>query len=205
MNPKRTLAIGVTGGIGSGKSEVCAIFKSLGGIIYSSDAIAKEVMNTDPRLKKRITTLCGSSIYRQDGALDKKAMAKLIFTDDLLKVKINAIVHPVVIKYLDDVIQSAKISPKISLMFIESALIYDAGIQDLFDYIILVLSSEETSVNRVLKRDGISKSEVQARRSAQAPPEQHREKADFTIDNTGDLQSLKNNCEFLYSILTKLN
>jgi dephospho-CoA kinase len=203
--PKRTLAIGVTGGIGSGKSEVCAIFQSLGGMYYSSDIIAKELMNTDPRIKRRINALFGSSMYREDGMLDRKAMAKAIFSNDSLKEKVNAIVHPVVIEYFVGVVEKAQTSTVPSMLFIESALIYDAEIEDLFDYIILVVSDADRSIERVMKRDSVTRTEVMQRQSAQLPPDQHKEKADFTIENNGDLQSLKSNCMFVYRLLAQLS
>jgi dephospho-CoA kinase len=202
--PKRTLAIGVTGGIGSGKSEVCRIFQSLGGTYYSSDLVAKELMNSDPRIKRRINALFGTSMYGEEGAIDRKAMAKAIFSDDSLKEQVNAIVHPVVIEYLTRTIEDAAKSKTPTLLFIESALIYDAGIEELFDYIILVLSNADQSAERVMKRDSVSKTEVLQRQLAQLPPDLHKEKADFTIENNGDLQALEANCEFLFSILIQI-
>ena len=205
ITPKRTLAIGVTGGIGSGKSEVCTMFQSLGGMYYSSDVIAKELMSTDPRIKRRINALFGSSVYREDGTLDRKAMAKAIFSDDSLKEQVNAIVHPIVIEYLLGVIEKAEASTTPAILFIESALIYDAEIEDLFDYIILVVSDADRSIERVMKRDSVPRTEVMQRRSAQLPPDQHKEKADFTIENNGDLESLKSNCTFIYNLLAHLS
>lgn len=205
INPKRTLAIGVTGGIGSGKTEVCAVFQSLGGKYYSSDEIAKKLMNTDSTLKRRINTLFGKSMYREDGTLDKKAMAKLIFSDESLKVKVNAIVHPVVIDHIVNVIVEAKKSPTPSILFIESALIYDAGIEELFDYIILIVSDPDQLIKRVMNRDSVSSAEVKQRQTAQLPHDQHKEKADFTIENNSDLESLKAKCAFIYKLLTQVS
>jgi dephospho-CoA kinase len=204
ITPKRTLAIGVTGGIGSGKSEICAIFQSLGAICYSSDTIAKELMSTDTRIKRRINALFGSSMYREDGTLDKKAIAKAIFADEALKEQVNAIVHPVVIDYLAGVIEKARAATP-SMLFIESALIYDAGTEELFDYIVLAISDSELSIERVMKRDSVTRTEVMQRQSAQLPPDQHKEKADFIIENNGDLYLLKSNCTFIYRLLAQLS
>jgi len=204
ITPKRSLAIGVTGGIGSGKSEVCAIFQSLGGKIISSDTFAKELMNTDQKIRRRIIKEFGEGMYKEDGTLDRKSMAKLIFSDESSKDTINAIVHPVVIEHIANAIDASRNSSSPKLLFIESALIYDIEIDEMFDFIILVLSDEDRRIDRVMKRDSVPKTEVMQRQSAQMPPEKFSDDADFVIDNNGDIAKLKTNCAFLYTILAQL-
>ena len=201
VKPKRTLAIGVTGGIGSGKSEVCALFQSLGGKVYSSDGIAKELTNSDAKVKRRIVQEFGPEMYKPDGTLDRKAMAKLIFSDESAKEKINAIVHPVVIDHIAKLIATAKKAAVPSMLFIESALIYEAEIDEMFDYVILVVSEDNSRIDRVMKRDSVTRNEVLQRQAAQSPADKFREDADFVIENNRDLQQLKSNCTFIYSIL----
>ena len=102
------LAIGITGGIGSGKSEVCKIFSSHGASVLYADVIARELIDTDPLIKKRIQRAFGADIYLPDGTLNRKQMARLAFSDDSLKEKLNAIVHPSVLEYLESKIKQFK-------------------------------------------------------------------------------------------------
>src|SRR6266852_559548 len=89
-----TLAIGITGGIASGKSEVCRIFATLGAKVLHADSIAKEIIATNPQIEKNIRRIFGAKAFLPDGSLERKRVARMIFTDDEMKADLNAVVHP---------------------------------------------------------------------------------------------------------------
>jgi len=201
---KRTLAIGVTGGIGSGKTEVCRIFQSLGAKVFYADTITKELIDTDPTIIKNIRRTFGTDVFTPDGKLDRKRLATLVFQNHFLREKLNKIVHPTVLRFLKRTIQNLKISGQSRLIVVEAALIYEAHGEHLFDYIVVVEASEEQRVDRLLKRDQTNLSEIMHRIKAQLSAEEKQNRADFIIENTGSLKSLEKKCTFLYRLLTRM-
>src|SRR5579862_4613949 len=147
--------IGVTGGIGSGKSEACRIFQLLGGRVLDTDSIAKNLSDTDKAVKARIRHIAGADVYLPDGALNRKALAKKIFSDDNLLKRINEAVHPSVIQYIEREKEKIAKAGKVTLTFVESALVYESRIEKLFDYIIDIHANENTA----LQRTSLSKDE----------------------------------------------
>jgi dephospho-CoA kinase len=202
---QHTLAVGITGGIGSGKTTVCNIFAALGSKVLFSDDLAKRIMNTDPSVKKKIQKEFGTSIYTSEGQLDKKQLAKLIFHDPVLKERLEAIVHPATIKQITTEIDKAKQENTSPLLCIESALLFEAKLTDIFDYIIVVDAPEPERIRRVISRDSVTRGDVVERLRLQIPPEQKRGMADFVITNSSDMKSLESNCTFLYGLLTSLS
>lgn len=200
-----TLAVAITGGIGSGKTVVCKILRKLGATVVYSDEIAKTIINTNATVRSRIQKVFGKKIYLPDGTLDRQQMAKLIFQDERLKEKLNAIVHPPVLEYLKKEIQRVKSVGKVPVYCVEAALIYEANANPMFDYVVVVNAPEEKRIERIMKRDGLSRSEVRQRFNAQIPVKEKVARADFVIQNTTDFEVLKQNCKFLYRLLTTIS
>jgi dephospho-CoA kinase len=185
---------------------VCRIFAAFGAELISADALAKELEENDPAVKRRIIAQFGAEMYTPEGKLNKKAVAKLIFSDDAAKEKLNAIVHPVVIEAIQkQVADFKKLTGPPPFIFIESALIYEAGMLEMFDYVIFVDAPMETAIERVMKREGASRNDVIDRQKAQWPPEDKISDADFVIKNNGDLKSLEAHCKFIYTLLLSLS
>jgi len=193
--------IGVTGGIGSGKSEACRIFQLLGGRVLDTDSIAKNLSDTDKAVKARIRHIAGADVYLPDGALNRKALAKKIFSDDNLLKRINEAVHPSVIQYIEREKEKIAKAGKVTLTFVESALVYESRIEKLFDYIIDIHANENTA----LQRTSLSKDEFLQRSKAQIAPEKKMVKADFVIHNDGSREEFESRCKFVYSILSRLD
>ena len=193
-----TLAFGITGGIGSGKSEACKIFARLGAALLYADNLAKEIIDTNPAVKRRIQKVFGDDVYLHDGTLDRKRMAKLVFQDEKVKEQLNAIVHPVVLDHIRDTIKKTKSENKIRILIVEAALIFEAKADAMFDYVIVVDAPEEERINRVMIRDNISRTEVLGRIRAQMNTQDKVAKADFVIQNGGDKTTLEKNCQFLF-------
>ena len=156
------LRIGITGGIGSGKSTVARIFGVLGIPVYYADGAAKRLMNEDPRLIEQIIQHFGSSAY-EDGKLNRSYISSLVFNDKEKLDLLNSIVHPATIRDSDDwmKLQNAPYVLK------EAALIFESGSQQGLDYVIGVSAPAPLRIHRAMKRDGISRAEVTARMTRQ--------------------------------------
>jgi dephospho-CoA kinase len=201
---RKFLRIGLTGGIGSGKSLVAAIFRSLGAPVLSADEIARNLTNSDPIIKERIREEFGSEVFRGDGSLNRKAMADIVFLNKEKREKLNAIVHPAVIKKIDEEIRKLEGNGDTPFVIHEAALIYEAGVDKKLDYVIVVDANEDKRIRRVMDRDGISKKDVQRRIDAQIPAEMKRKMADFVLENDGDRKSLEQRARFLHNLFLTL-
>ncbi|MDC6364955.1 MULTISPECIES: dephospho-CoA kinase [Flavobacteriaceae] len=170
--------IGLTGGIGSGKSTVATMFRELGVPVYDSDKEAKHLMVTSSELKKAIVDLLGSGAYVHE-ELNRAYIAKKVFSDSELLEKLNGIVHPAVRKHFQEWVQSQKKPYVIQ----ETALIFENGVQNLYDYVILVTAPIELRLERTIKRDGSSEKEVLERMKNQLDDNLKIDLAHFCITN----------------------
>lgn len=174
------LKIGVTGGIGSGKSTVCKIFEVCGASVYYADDKAKILMNKDEVLKQRIKEKFGKETYSADGKLNRVFLANKVFNNaDQLKV-LNSIVHPYVFQ---DTIRWMQAHQNEKYVLYEAAIMFESGSYKLMDKTILVISPTEDKINRVMTRDKISRNEVIARINKQMPDEEKMKLANFLIYN----------------------
>ena len=194
------LRVGVTGGIGSGKTVVCSLFAKHGIPVLSADEMAKEMMQRDNVLRSQLKSLLGASTYRVDGSLDRAFVAARIFSDKSLQRKLNKLVHPRVEAEIDSRFAAMGRSGN-AIGIVEAALIYEAGYDKRLDVVIVVDAPESERVKRVVARDGSSAMEVQKRIAAQSPQEQKSRKADYVIHNTGSLSELESSVQFLVKIL----
>lgn len=190
------IKIGLTGGIGSGKTTVAHILEQAGYPVYISDRQASELINKNTEIRSALTGLFGTTLYSNDNNLDKKKLAGIIFNDKTALQKVNAIVHPVVLEDFRrwSLLQSG------NLVFFESAILFEAGLEKNFDLIISVYASRQTRIQRVVDRDRICREEVVKRIENQMADEIKCQKSDFTIytDRGLDLnQQIKNIIEQL--------
>ncbi|MDF3028563.1 MAG: Dephospho-CoA kinase [Fluviicola sp.] len=173
--------IGITGGIGSGKSIVSRILQLMGYPVYSSDQRAKEIMQEDQPLIADLKKLFGEEAY-QDSNLNRPYIAAQIFRDDSKRTAMNELVHPAVRADFQNWVKQQK-SP---VVFQESALLFETGSYKLFDGVILVSAPEEVRMKRVKERDQLSDQQVQARFNAQMPEEEKMKLTDLVIQNDGN-------------------
>lgn len=195
---KKNLKIAITGGIGSGKSLVTSIIEKSGYPVIKSDEIAKELMYKDELVKKRIIKEFGPPSYNEKG-LNTKYLAENIFTHPEKVEKINSIVHPPTINKIEEL--ASQLFLKNKIVFVESALIYEAEIQDRFDYVILIYADEATRIARVMQRDTITQDDLRNRIGFQISDEQKKEAADFVIDNNSTTSELESRTMFILNIL----
>lgn len=173
------LKIGITGGIGAGKSTVASIFKVLGVPVFDADATAKNILNTDPVLREQIIATFGSETYKQ-GLLDKKYLATLVFNNPDQLAKLNALVHPATIAAAEQWASHFTSRPYIIK---EAALLFEAGTNEGLDYIIGVTAPEELRIARVMARDQVTREEVLGRMQHQLDDTEKMRRCDFVIDN----------------------
>lgn len=177
------LSVGISGGMGSGKTLVCAIFKVLGISVYNSDLEAKRIMETNEQVKKEIINLLGEESYLNNMTLNRKYIAEKIFNHTELLSGINQIVHPAVRE--DAEIWSKKIPRNNSYFLRESAILFETGIYKQLNYNILVIAPRELRLHRIKNRDRLSEEEIASRMNQQWSDEQKLPLTDFIIINDG--------------------
>jgi len=172
------LRIGLTGGIGSGKSTVAAIFEVLGIPVYYADAAAKNIMNNNPELKEKIIQRFGADSYK-NGELNRSYLGQQVFKDKEKLALLNSFVHPITIRDGLEWMDRQKTPYAIK----EAALIFESGSQKDLDYIIGVFAPEELRVHRTVSRDKITPEAVRLRMKNQMNEEEKMKMCDFIIDN----------------------
>jgi len=176
------LKIGVTGGIGSGKTTVCKVFEVLNVQVYYSDLRAKEIMVTNPNLKEKLVVTFGNNTFDSNGYLNSEYLASIVFPD-LLKLKtLNTIVHPFV---LDDFSSWCTGHSKEKYVILESAIIFESGIETLLDHVVIVDAPLEIRLKRIVDRDKFNREEVVQRINAQMPIQEKKNKSKLIILNDG--------------------
>lgn len=198
----KKLKIAVTGGIGSGKSSLCKLFINRGYAVFSSDAVAKEIMVLDEGVKKKIIKHFGKESY-SDNKLNTEYLSKKVFSDPEKTALINSIVHPATTGAIQKRIE--KEFEKKDIVFVESALVYEAKIHKNFDYVILVYSTDEEKISRVAKRDKVTPESILARMANQIPDDKKKLKADFVINNDSSVNELVKRGEFILKILESIS
>ncbi|HEY6162997.1 MAG TPA: dephospho-CoA kinase [Bacteroidia bacterium] len=170
--------IGITGGIGSGKSTVCRIFKTLGIPVFNADDEAKKLYS-EAEVRKKVTALLGEEVYR-DGALDRAVVAKKVFSDKTLLAQLNNIIHPAV---QEKFVQWCKENASAPYVIKEAAILFEAGSDKDTDAVITVTAPKELKIQRAMKRDGISAGEVEKRMKNQWSDEEKIKRSRFVIKN----------------------
>ncbi|HMQ61616.1 MAG TPA: dephospho-CoA kinase [Flavilitoribacter sp.] len=176
------LHIGITGGIGSGKSSVCRIFEVLGIPVYYADDRAKWLMNHDQDLKSGITGLFGEQAYLENGDLNRKFIGSIAFTDPEKLSGLNALVHPAVLR---DGFEWQEAQANVPYTLKEAALLFESGSYKFLDKVITVYAPLELRLQRVMTRDGVDRETVMNRVTQQMPEEEKLKLADYVIYNDG--------------------
>lgn len=175
-----TLKVGITGGIGSGKTTVCKVIEALGYPVYYADVEARKIIETDSDVILAISNLFGNDIY-SSGKLDRQRLASLVFNNKELLAKLNGIAHPAVARHF----QVWANSSSSSIIFKEAAILFESGLNKLLDKTILVVAPEQVRLQRVIDRDNISVDNVKSRMANQATQDELVKLADYLINNDG--------------------
>ena len=176
---KNGFKLGVTGGIGSGKTSVCKVFNVLGIPVFSTDRIAKEIMDGDSAIIRSINSIAGKDLY-SNGFLDRMELASLIFNDQAMLEKVNSLVHPVV---FDQFITWAQ-KQEAPYVIMEAAILFESGASRLVNKVATIVAPLEERLNRVIKRSRLSKQQVLERMKNQWDDESKIRLADYVIYNS---------------------
>ena len=175
----KPIIIGVTGGIGSGKSYICRIISSLGFPVYNCDAEAKKLMNTNKHIINSLKQLIGENSYDSEGNLNKPIIAQFLFANEENAHKINSVVHPVV----KEDFRSWASAQNADLIFMESAILFESGFNDVVDNVITITAPPETRIERTIRRDNTTREQVIARMNQQMQDEERVRLSDYIISN----------------------
>ena len=196
---KQPIIIGITGGIGGGKSTLSDRLSGRGYKIYNSDLRARLLQNKDLELVDAIKKLLGDDIYK-NGELDRPAVAAIVFQNKALLQQLNQLVHPAV---RADFERWKEANNTENLLFVESAIMFESGLALLMDKVVLMTASEEVRIARVVKRDGISPEQVLARMMHQLPEDEKIKRAHYVI-HSDDHQPLNDKIDALLRDLDEL-
>lgn len=189
--------IGLTGGIGSGKTEVANIFRDLGALVIDTDELAREAVAAGSEGLNAIAEQWPQVV--RNGALDRAAMAEIVFRDPQARERLNAIVHPIVRALA--VKQEERAAPG-QLVVHVVPLLFETGYAGMVDRTVLVTAPLEERIRRVMTRDGTDEAHVRARIAAQIDPESARSRADYVIENNGDRERLRQRTCDVYEALS---
>lgn len=176
------LKIGITGGIGSGKSTVCNILKNLGVPVFSSDDVGKFLLNNDDYLKTQIKKIFDRDMYTSTGRLDRERMAKLVFNNPDELEKLNELVHPKVKAEFDS---WCKKNDKRPYVVKEAAILFETGLYREFNKMVTVFCSKEERIRRIMKRDNTTKGQIEKRMIQQMTDDERNKLADYILINDG--------------------
>lgn len=192
--------IGLTGGIGSGKSTIAQIIKHIGYPVYIADKEAARLMDSHPDIRKDITERLGANCYTSEGHINKPVLAQIIFENKEALEEVNRIVHPRVMEAFEQwaAMQSA------SLVFCETAILYESGLERYFDAVICVTAPEEVRVRRVMERDHCELKDVMARVRNQMDEDEKCQRANFVIYNDGEHMAVPQVLDVLHKLQTNL-
>ena len=194
----KKIRVAITGSIGSGKSLISGYFEKQGFPVIKSDLLAKELMETDKTVRKKIINEFGPESYH-DGRLNRPFLADRVFINQDNVDKINSIVHPAVIRSMN--LLTKDFFETHDIVFVESALIFEAKLRKFFDYVILVSAHECARIDRVKKRDGITEGKIRDRMRFQMEDEKKKQNADFVIENNSSIPDLERNLGFVSQII----
>lgn len=194
------LKLGVTGGIGSGKTSVCRVFSVLGIPVFSTDLVAREIMDSDVSVREKISIIAGTDIY-PEGNLDRNKLASLIFNDESKLGKVNSIVHPLVFSNFRE--WSAKQESPYVIM--EAAILFEGGADKYVDLIATVVAPAEEKIQRVMSRSNLSREQVLERMKNQMEDDERIGRSDYIIKNSENDMIIPAIIEIHNDILIQLN
>jgi len=191
--------LGITGGIGSGKSTASEFFEKKGAFIFDADSEAKNLLANNSNLSQRIIATFGSQVTTKK-QLDLKQLSVLVFSSKSLQDKLNKIVWPEVSSVMIDAAEKAQ-NDGVTLFIVDAALLIEAGFNDFFNSILLITADKSIRYNRILLRKNIPENQIEKRMALQMPESEKQKQAQTTIKNNGDMQELHTQLELFWKKL----
>jgi dephospho-CoA kinase len=184
------LSVGLTGGIGSGKSEVSRRLRDLGAVVVDADAVAREVVAPGTAGLAAVVAEFGDGLLRPDGSLDREGLGRIVFGDPAKLARLNAIVHPLVGERIAAVMTGVQRDHPDGVVVYDVPLLVENDLAGGYDVVLVVATSPQTQLDRLVGQRGMTVADAQARIAAQAPLDAKLAVADIVIDNDGDLAAL---------------
>ena len=195
------LKIGLTGGIGSGKSSVSALFNKWGAYIFDSDKEAKLILESNETMQNELIAEFGTDVINPKGGIDKAKLARIAFQDEDHQLRINTVMHPYIFSEIDKIYNKILASNKHEIFVVDAALIYESGADTHMDYVIVVTSHLKLRTERVMSRGDLNRDEFFKRLDLQWPDEDKIHIADFVIHNNGTEKQLETEAKTIYDRL----
>ena len=200
---KSLVRLGITGGVGSGKTVVCDYLKQLGVTVVSTDQLARNAVMPGMPAFDKIVQCFGHNILLEDGTLDRKKLRHLITEDKEKKTTLEQFVHPEVLAQITEA-YAAALKKHESLISVEVPLLFEAGMRSLFDYVLTVTVRTDLRIQRIMERDHVSREEAIALMGIQMPEEEKIRRSDFVIENNGSLEDTRMRVGVFYKQLRSL-
>ena len=196
------LKVGLTGGIGTGKSSVSSLFNDWGAYIFDSDSVAKEILNHDSTAQGEIIAEFGTDILNKKGSIEKNKLARIAFQDENHQLRLNSIIHPYVFRKIDSSFVEILDKGTHDIFCVDAALIYESGTDTHMDYVVVVTSHLRLRTERVMKRGNLTRDEFLRRLELQWPDEDKVHMADYVIHNNGTKEDLIVESKKVYDLIS---
>jgi len=195
------LLVGLTGGIGSGKSTIARLLEKRGAVVFDADVLAREVVEPGTPGHAAVIERFGANVLAPGGELDREALASIVFADPAARRDLEAIVHPEVRRRFAEGTEEYQDTERVVVF--SAPLLVETGMHSAFDLLVVVSASTATQIDRLMRDRGMSEDTVRSRIAAQATPEARAEVADVLIDNEGSPEELEHQVERLWSELSE--
>lgn len=198
------LRVGLTGSIAVGKSYVTGLLKGLGCRVTDADEVARRVVEPGAEGLKAVVEAFGPGVLREDGTLDRARLAGLVFGDEEKRLRLNAILHPLIHAEQDALLRRWEQEDPQGVGVVDAALLIESGGYQRFERVVVVHCRPEVQLERLMRRSGLSREEAERRIRAQMPQEEKLRYADFRIDTSGDFEDTRRQTEEVYGRLKAL-
>jgi dephospho-CoA kinase len=193
--------LGLTGGIGSGKSTVASMFSELGADVIDADDLARQIVEPGQPALAEIQAAFGPAVVGTDGRLDRKRLADIVFADTGSRARLNAITHPRIRERMNAEVEERRRQP--GLLILDIPLLFENALTGSVEKTIVVWLDEATQLARLTARDGLEVAAARARIAAQLPLDEKKSLADYVIDNSGTREQTRRQVERLFALLGK--
>jgi dephospho-CoA kinase len=194
------MIVGLTGGIGAGKSAVARMFQERGAVIVDTDAIAREVVQSPSPVLDGIRAEFGDAVIDASGGLDRDAMARIVFADETKRRRLNELTHPEILKRVLALIGRY---PPATMVVVVVPLLFESGFDRNCQKVVSVVAPEDVRLRRVIERDGAAEADVRARMRAQLPDGDYERRADLVIRNEGGEADLRKQADAVWDALAR--
>jgi dephospho-CoA kinase len=198
------LKVGLTGGIGTGKTMVSRMFADLGCYIIDSDSITRSLFAPGQRVNRAVAAAFGPAVVAPDGSINRAVLGEMVFHDSELREKLNSLVHPAIIQRQAAFIKQLAEQDPHSIAIVEAALMVEVGSYKNYDKLIVVTCSPEVQRRRIKERSGLTDEQIDSRIASQMPLEEKIKYADFVIENSGDREATRKQVERTFAELSEL-